>query len=495
MAKGVPPASAATRTKGVGLLAHYPQVRFVLASFAVAGAYFAGGKAGLLLAGSNASVSAVWPPTGIAIAALLLGGPELWPAVFAGAFFVNLTTTWDIGSTLGIASGNTLEALLGSYFAHRFASGRRFLDRPRSVFVFAILSGLVATAVAATIGSTSLTLAHLSPPRDFVSIWVPWWLGDAVGAIEITPLILAVAWRASQDRSVLPSPGWGEAMALGFVVLVVALVVFVYNPVAHVGGAPLVFLVIPPCVWAALRFGSIGAVGTVSSVSVIAIVATVTGNGPFALLSPTVSLLILRLFIGSLGLTALLVAADANQHHHLEQALNRARKELQQTLSARTAELDAARSLAKAATWSYQVATQKMVWSDEMYPLFGYGGERFPVELDSALERMRAEDRDRFLSDLEEASRASDPASFAAHESKLHLILPNGEQRTLLSNVHIAEWENGHAARLMGTVLDVTERERIEAELRRLRSEEEPAPGKPEDLRLWMIPWMGRREP
>lgn len=495
MAKGVQRKEPATKSEGATGLLRAPGTRLVLASLAVAGAYFAGGKTGLLLAGSNPSVSAVWPPTGIAIAALLLGGSELWPAVFAGAFLVNLTTTWDLTSTIGIASGNTLEALLGSYFASRFASGRHLLERPRSVLTFALLSGLLATAVAATIGSASLTLAHLSPPKEFLSIWVPWWLGDAVGAMEIAPLILALALRASHERPVLPSPGWGEAALLGVVIVGIAALAFAHSPLSFLGGAPLAFLVVPPCVWAALRFGSSGAVTSVSTVSVIAIVATVQGDGPFAHLPGGSSLLVLRLFIGSLAVTALLVAAEAGQHHRLEQELNRTRKELQRALSARTAELDAARSLAKAGTWNYQVATKKLVWSDEMYPLFGFGEERFPVELESALQHVMANDRELFLRDLERAAGFPESMSTSLPDRRVRVEHPDGERLILLCSLRIAELDNGRATRLAGTVIDITERERIEAELRRLRSGDEPSAGRPEDLRLWMIPWMGKRRP
>lgn len=461
----------------------------------VALGYFVGGKAGLLLAVGNASVSAVWPPTGIAIAALLLGGPELWPAVFVGAFWVNITTTGDIPSSLGIATGNTLEALVGAYLAKRFAGGKDFLGRPQSVLTFALLSGLLASTVAATIGTTSLTLVHLARPGAFFSVWTPWWLGDAVGAAEVTPLILAVALRLTQPASIVPAAGRIEAVALALVTVAVALVVFTRAPTTFLGGYPLVFLVIPPSIWGALRFGSLGATTSVSTVSVIAILATVSGAGPFATLSPGVSLLALRIFIGSLVLTALLVAADVVQHRRLENELNRTRKELQRMLRERTAQLDAAKSLANVGDWSYSVVSRKMVWSDEIYRIFGYGEERFPVVLESALDRMRPADRASFLRELADAVGSTTPMNRPSEGRKYRLELPTGETRTVLSTIEVTAMENGRVTRVSGTVQDISERQRIEDELQRLQRGQEAPPEFEGGFSTWVIPWMQKRSP
>jgi integral membrane sensor domain MASE1 len=464
--------------------------RPALAMLLVGTSYFVAGKAGLFLAVGNASVSAVWPPTGIAIAALLLGDSTLWPAIFAGAFFVNLTTTGDLASSFGIASGNTLEALVGAFLANRYAGGRQMLARPGTVAIFALLSGFVAATVAATVGTTSLTLAHLARPDQFLTVWGPWWLGDAIGAIEVTPLLLAVASRVSAPHPLFSAPSRWEGLSVAVVTVAVALVVFARAPETLVGGYSLIFLVLPPSMWAAIRFGSLGAVGSVSTVSVIAIVATVAGNGPFASLPPGVSLLALRIFIGSLALTALLVAAEVAQHHRLETELNRARKELQRMLQERTAQLDAAKSLAVVGTWTYEPVSEKVVWSDEMYRILGYGEDRFPVVLGRSLERMPPEDRAAFLRELGAVLGSSDARGFPLPEHRYRLELPGGEVRTILSQLTVAASENGRATRISGTVQDITERQRVEDELRRLRAGEGSDPRTRGPFLTWMIPWM-----
>ena len=117
--------------------------------------YLIAGKLGLLLAFVNPSATAVWAPTGIALAATLMFGYRVWPGVMVGAFLVNVTTTGSIVTSLGIAAGNTLEGLAGAYLVTRFAHGRYAFERPKDIFKFALLAGILSTMVAATVGVTS----------------------------------------------------------------------------------------------------------------------------------------------------------------------------------------------------------------------------------------------------------------------------------------------------------------------------------------------------
>src|ERR1700726_138894 len=115
----------------------------------VAVAYFVVGKLSLKLAIVHASASPVWPPAGIALAALVLLGYRPWPAFFAGAFLFNCFTEGSIATSLGIASGNTLEALLGAWLVNRFAGGKEVFSRPQNVFKFAAVAA-VSTLVSPT---------------------------------------------------------------------------------------------------------------------------------------------------------------------------------------------------------------------------------------------------------------------------------------------------------------------------------------------------------
>src|SRR5579871_6424063 len=126
--------------------------------FILAAIYFVAGKLGLRLAFVNQSATAVWPPTGIALAALLLGGYRLWPGIWLGAFLVNLTTTGFALTSVGIASGNTMEAVLGAWLVTRFANGSHAFDRAIDVFRYILLAVGFAPVVSATCGVTSLVL-------------------------------------------------------------------------------------------------------------------------------------------------------------------------------------------------------------------------------------------------------------------------------------------------------------------------------------------------
>src|SRR5690349_5707489 len=162
---------------------------------AVTVVYVLAGKLGLHFASVHASATAVWPPTGIALAALLLLGPRAWPAVAIGAFVVNVTTAGSVATSLAIALGNTLEALIGARLVERRAGGSRAFDRPRDVFAFAA-AVLPGAAVSASVGTATIALAGSAPSGDLLMIWLTWALGDVTGALLVAPPILL--WAAAE---------------------------------------------------------------------------------------------------------------------------------------------------------------------------------------------------------------------------------------------------------------------------------------------------------
>jgi signal transduction histidine kinase/ActR/RegA family two-component response regulator len=281
-----------------------PGKQNMLLSSALLLVYFAAGKFGLYFFGLiHPSASAIWLPTGISIAALLLFGYRLWPAIFGGAFLVNVSTAGSLASSLGMAMGNTLEAVIATYLVNRFAGGRHAFVRPTDILTFAFLAALVSTTVSATIGVTSLTLGGHAPHAEFAAIWFTWWLGDAAGAMLVTPLL--VLWYTDRDWN------WKPAKILEVVLLlattgIVAGVTFFHPALARY---PLAFLCLAPLVWAALRFGPREVATVVALLSAIATAATVTGHGSFVLPTPNESLLALQAFMALTALTALPMAA------------------------------------------------------------------------------------------------------------------------------------------------------------------------------------------
>src|SRR5947208_737396 len=156
----------------------------------ITGGYFVAGKIGLVLAAVHPSASAVWPPTGIALAATLLLGYRVWPALFLGAFLVNVTTAGSVWTSLGIAGGNTLEGLLAAFLVRRFANGLKVFDRAWDIATFGVLAGLGATAVSATVGVTTLSLGGYASWEGLGAIWLTWWLGDVAGALVVAPVLI-----------------------------------------------------------------------------------------------------------------------------------------------------------------------------------------------------------------------------------------------------------------------------------------------------------------
>src|SRR5258708_34759409 len=177
----------------------------------VAVIYLIAGKLGLRLAFVNPSATAVWAPTGIALAALLILDYQVWPGVFLGAFLVNITTAGSIATSVGIAVGNTLEALVGCYLVNRFAHGDKAFSRAQDIFRFAALAGLVSTSVSATLGVVSISLGGLARWSEFGAIWSTWWLGDAGGALVVAPLL--VLWLRD------PHLRWSKAQLAAAVIL------------------------------------------------------------------------------------------------------------------------------------------------------------------------------------------------------------------------------------------------------------------------------------
>lgn len=281
------------------------------------GVYVLAAKLGLSLAFVHASASAVWPPTGIALAAFLTLGSRAWPAVFAGAFVVNVITAGSAVTSLGIATGNTLEGLLGACLVDRFAGGVGAFDRAQDVFTFTGLAALLSTGVSATVGVASLSLGGYAQWADFGRIWLTWWLGDAAGALIVAPLL--VLWvRDSGLDSIRRRPL--ESVGLLLSTILVGLAVF-HEDLGRFGfGAPpLTFLCVPPLVWAAFRFRQREATTLVAVLSGIAIWETLRGSGPFANATANEALLMLQAFMGTVSVMILSAAALVEERRSGEQ--------------------------------------------------------------------------------------------------------------------------------------------------------------------------------
>jgi len=280
--------------------------------------YFVAGKLSLQLAFLHKSASPVWPPAGIALAALLVLGFRVWPALFVGAFLVNLTTLGNIWTSLGIASGNTLEALCGAWLVNRFAGGARVFDRPQDVFKFA-LAALVSTTVSPTFGVSSLAAGGFAQWSSYWPVWLTWWLGDASGVLVIAPLLLLWSVPATQRK-------WNQKQVLEVSVLLLLLVVLAetvfggWLPISA-RNYPISFICGPIVIWTAFRFTPRETATGIFILSAIAIWGTLNGFGPFILQSENQSLLMLQLWTAALTITAMAIAAAITERNRTQVAL------------------------------------------------------------------------------------------------------------------------------------------------------------------------------
>src|SRR5256886_3539583 len=286
----------------------------------LAAAYFVAGRLGLQLAVVNPNATAVWPPTGIALAALLLAGYEVWPAIMVGAFLVNVTVSGSVATAVAVAAGNTLEGLLGAYLVNRFARGRRVGERARDVFTLAVLAGIVSTAVSATAGVLAISLDGLARWSDFGSIWLTWWLGDAVGDLVVAPAVLFWALR--------PRVHWTRRQALDAGALLLSVVVVgiaVFDGLFPWRGRhhPLEFLCVPLLLWAAFRLQPPDAATAVLPLYVGAIAGTPAGFRPFARPTYGESRLLVQAFTGVTAVLTLVLAAAVAERREAEERLRR----------------------------------------------------------------------------------------------------------------------------------------------------------------------------
>ena len=288
----------------------------LLIGVAICAAYIVAAKLSLRLASIHPSATPVWPPTGIAIATLLALGSRFWPSILIGSFVVNLTTAGTAITSLGIATGNTLEAVIATYLVNRFANGSRAFEKTWDILRFGLYAGILSTMVAATFGVLSLSLGGFADWNQYWIIWRTWWLGDGAGALVFTPLLLL--WTAN------PNPKWTERQMVEAAVLLGMLLVtggIVYGPLFHaqMRNDPWTFLCTPFFVWAAFRFGQRESSAVIFIFACIAITGTKLGYGPFARPSPNNSLLLLQSFLAVKVVMTLAFAAEVSERRRQEE--------------------------------------------------------------------------------------------------------------------------------------------------------------------------------
>ena len=280
--------------------------------------YTAGAKIGLTLAFVAEQVTVVWPPTGIALCALLLFGYRVWPAIALGAFVANVTTDTTAITSLGIATGNTLEALVGAYLLNKVVRFQPALERFRDLFGLIFFGAMVSTIVSATIGVISLCISGMQPWERFAPLWGNWMLGDAMGDVIVAPAILTFFTTACRRR--IATRGLAEFISL--LIALVAIGAYVFGRQSPLGSRyhPPDYAIFPVLVWAALRFGTCGTAISVFVTATLAVLGTVRGFGPFTAGATNENLISLELFMFVAAVTGLILAVAKTQRDRAEGA-------------------------------------------------------------------------------------------------------------------------------------------------------------------------------
>ncbi|HMA57103.1 MAG TPA: MASE1 domain-containing protein [Pseudolabrys sp.] len=447
--------------------------------FAVALAYFVLAKLGLQLASINPSASPIWAPTGVALAAVILAGLRIWPAILIGAFAANAATAGTLETSAVIAVGNTLEGVVGGYLITRWCGGSGTFATPARIAKFAIVSVGLPTMLSATIGVATLYVAGLAAEPNLAPIWITWWLGDTAGALVVTPVI--VLWAITDWRSI----DWRELREMAAVfgcAILVGLVTFSPLLPRSQYTSPLGFLAILPLVWAALRRGprDTATVGVI--LTIFAIWATIAQAGPFAHMGLNESFLLLLTFMLSVSVPSLALSADVEMRRRSEDDLRRIQAELDSRVKERTAaladtnvqlskantqladaniQLSEAQRLANLGSWSWDVVHNRISWSDQLYDIYGLKPGEFGGTFADFITLIHPDDRAQVQASLTGALKSGGDFS---HEERI--IRRDGRLRHLHSVGEVIRDENGAAVRMLGVCLDVTERKEAETALR-----------------------------
>ena len=400
----------------------------------VSGAYVGAAKLGLELNVAHGIITPVWAPSGIALAALLILGSRYWPAVTLGAFIANVTSDSSVGVAAGIAFGNTLEAVVGAALVRRF-DYRPALDRVRAVIVLTVCGALASTAIAATNGVTVLSIAG-QREDSYPTAWVLWWFGDAVGVLMVAPLLLVLStWRSTR----LSPRQAVEGLVLVGALVAVSVVVF------KAGAWRYPYLLFPLLLWAAMRFKSAGAAVASFVVGAIGPWGAVAGDLPFGVDRATEQVQVAQALFAVLAVTLLVVGATIAESEAGSAELTRMASGLSE-----------AQALAHVGSWEWDVKSNVVTWSDELYRIYGLDPATGAVDYDRYLERIHPEDRPFVDATVKRAYDERRPYAF-----EHRVVRPDGSVRTVAGRGRVIV-EGGEAVKMLGTSQDVTEQRQAE---------------------------------
>jgi PAS domain S-box-containing protein len=424
-------------------------VRTVALGAAIAAAYVIAAKVGFHMAFVAEQVTTVWAPTGIGMASLLIFGRRLWPAIWVGAFLVNAGTAAPVWTACLLATGNALESVAAAWVLGRIPGFDFSFRRVRDVIAFVGVGVVVCTTVSATIGAATLSAAGVQPWWRFRAVWFDWWFGDALGALVVAPVILTMAGAARPRARDL-------MRILLFVAASAVITQVVFGRLMDLGAHPLEYVVFPLVIAAALGGGPPASAAVVLASSIVTVWNTVRGAGPFNGTEVHHTLVLLQTFTGVLATTGLLLGAAIAERKTIEDQADASADTLRQ----REEMLRLAQRAGGVATFEWDFQNQVANCSAEFFAIFGLPADAGTMQGADWAAFVHPEDRDRMGAHLAGALAGTEPAS-----ADYRIRRADGRERWLSYTGQVEQ--TPHGARMLGTVLDITDRKRLEDELRR----------------------------
>jgi len=415
--------------------------------------YFAAAELGLSLATLHSNVTPVWPPAGIAIAALLIFGLRLWPGIFAGALAANILTNIPAASALGIAIGNTAQALIAYWLLLRVVHWRGTLDSVQEVLRFVVCAAVLAPLVSATIGSLSLCLEGAAEWNRFTSLWSTWWMGDGFGTLIVG------SWLLSWSKPVKLSPrDWPEIASLFVLLLIVVLIVFGGWFPGTVKTYPLEYLCLPCLLWSALRFDQRMVTTSIVVMAALAVWGLGKGYGPFVQHNPNVSLLLLISFVGTSSLMTLVVAAVMNERRRAQADKDKLGSELE----AHRRRIEEIVAQVPGVVWeswgrpgSREHRTEFV--SRHIEHMLGYSAAEWSLAPQFGVQIIHPEDRERALAEV-----AAIFDSGKGGSSRFRMLHKDGREVWVESQAIVVCDDSGRPIGMRGVTMDITAAMRAE---------------------------------
>jgi PAS domain S-box-containing protein len=425
-----------------------PAVYFLRVA-ALAVVYYAAARLGLRFATIGQSISLVWPPTGIALAALLIFGRGAWPGIAIGAFLANAATPVPPPIAGMIAAGNALEAILGATLLVRIAGSAPRLDSMRTVRTLILLAAPAGALVGALAGVGALVFGAMLQPESVPTAIAVWWTGDLLGVLVVAPLLLA--WFLERPRM---------AGARGPIEVVLLCLGTVVAAELGLGSAiPLpdlvrrldyLYLLFPFVVWAGLRFGARGASLLTFTVTIIAVFRTLEGVGPFNTATAGGTLFAVACYLAIVAITGLFLAA----------AVSHEREAATETLRTREEQLQVALDAARMGVWYWSATENRLTWDHTLRKIYGLGpGDRI-AGYEDFIGRVHPDDREFVERTVRTALTEGGRLDY-----EFRIVLPDGRVRWIADMGRVVTDQNGKVVAMTGTCQDITDRRTAEEQL------------------------------